>query len=167
MFRLSVLCYLSVHSHRRVGLFLTAILVLIVLNAFTFAPHAYASGGSCWSDNTWSTNANVGDTGTPEMFQIKGSSGPALGLRLNNCQRYIQIKWSDRGYDYYKVDWLRPGLNAWKEFRVSGQSYDDYMYYTFKGINFRTYYNFAVKGCISHWYGDRCDDWSPTVGIHT
>src|SRR5450755_2540831 len=81
--------------------------------------------------------------------------------------QYLMVKWQDRGYDYYKVDWTRPGENGWQEFRVSGQSYDGYMYKNFTNAHFGTYYNFAVKGCISHWYGDSCDDWSPTVGIHT
>jgi hypothetical protein len=92
---------------------------------------------------------------------------PHLGLGLNSCQQYLMIKWSDRGYDYYKVDWTRPGVSGWQEFRVSGQSYDGYMYKNFTNVHFGTYYNVAVKGCISHWYGDSCDDWSPTVGIQT
>lgn len=151
---------------RRVGLFLTAALLMIMVSAFASTSAAHASGGGCWSYNTWSHSATTQDTGTPSMYGNNANS-PALGLGLNTCQHYIMVKWQDRGYDYYKVDWTRPGENGWKEFRVSGQSYDGYMYKNFTNAHFGTYYNFSVKGCISHWYGDSCDDWSPTVGIHT
>jgi hypothetical protein len=163
--RLVTLSHARMHFSRRIGLFLTAALVLILLGAFTSASPAHASGGGCWSYNTWSSNADWENSATPPMYG--NGSRTALGLGLNSCQQYIMIKWTDSGYDYYKVDWTRPGLNGWKEFRVSGQSYDGYMYKNFTGIYYGTSYNFAVKGCTSHWYGDSCDDWSPTVGIHT
>lgn len=153
-----------IHFYRRMGLILTAALMLILLSAFTSVSSAHAS--SCWSYQTWSNSATSADNGTPQMYGRDGSS-PRLGLGLNSCQQYIMIKWSDRGYDYYKIDWTRPGLSNWQEFRVAGQSYDGYFYKNFPGIYYGTYYNFAVKGCISHWYGDSCDDWSPTVGITT
>jgi hypothetical protein len=152
---------------RRMGLFLTTTLLIIIISAFAFASPAHASGGGCWSYTTWSNNSNIQDNGTPNMYGNEGSSGPSLGLGLNSCQQYIMVKWNDRGYDYYKVDWTRPGVSGWQEFRVSGQSYYGYMYKNFTNAHFGTYYNFAVKGCISHWYGDSCDSWSPTVGIQT
>ncbi|MBA2286905.1 MAG: hypothetical protein H0W02_15645 [Ktedonobacteraceae bacterium] len=151
---------------RHMGLFLTAALLMIMVSAFAFASPAQASGGSCWSYNTWSQSTTA-DSGNPTMYGNEGSSGPAVGLGLNSCQQYLMIKWGDRGYDYYKVDWTRPGVSGWQEFRVSGPSYYGYMYKNFTNVHFGTYYNVAVKGCTSHWYGDSCDAWSPTVGIRT
>jgi hypothetical protein len=155
--------------YRRLGLLLTAALVLIVLSAFTSAPHAHASSGGCWSYNTWSSNATSQESTDPILYG-NHDGGPKLGLGLNTCGQYILIKWSRtvcfEGCPdlYYQVDWTRPGVNGWQQFTVNDQSNSaSYMYSYFKNAHLGTYYNFAVKRCFSN----GCSNWSPTVGITT
>ncbi len=157
--------------YRRMGLLLTAALVLIVLSAFTSAPHAHASGSGCGSYNTWSGNATSQESNAPIIYG-NDDRGPKLGLGLNSCDRFIMIKWSpecsiegcSKG-TYYQINWKRPGLDDWKYFTVPVRnSYNGYLDYNFKNAHLGTYYNFAVKKCTPS-YG--CEKWSPTVGIHT
>src|SRR6266498_819012 len=78
---------------RRMGLFLTAALLMILVSVFAFASPAHASGGDCWSYNTWSNQATYQDTGTPAMYGNDKNS-PRLGLGLNSCQDSLMVKWS-------------------------------------------------------------------------
>ncbi len=171
MSQLLTLSHPRIQFYRRMGLFLTVALVLIVLSAFTSAPQAHASGGGCWSYNTWSSNATYHESQDPILYR-NNDGGPKLGLGLNSCGQYIRIKWSPEcsiegcsNSTYYQIDWRRPGLNDWQVFTVpSGQAYYGYMYSNFNNAHLGTYYDFAVTKCTPS-YG--CGNWSPTVRITT
>ena len=115
--RLVTLSHPRMQFYRRIGLFLTAALVLILLGAFTSASPAHASGGGCWSFNTWSSSATYQQSQNPIVYG-NNNGGPQLGLGLNSCGQYFRIKWSPNcsiegcsNDTYYQFDWKRPGVN--------------------------------------------------------
>ena len=116
------------------------------------------SGGGCWSYHTSSSDATTATSTNPIVYGIEGSDGPSLSLAFNFCDDYIQLAYSS-GYDYYKIDWWRPGLNGWTQYTTTSSSSN------FKNAHFGTQYEFAVDACTSHWYGDSCTSWSPRVYI--
>lgn len=117
--------------------------------------------GGCWSYGTWSHDATSVSNGTPQMYGIEGSDAPSLGLAYDRCDNIIQVTISPSGYDYYKVDWWRPGRSGWTQF-TTGNSIVN-----FTNAHYGTYYEFTVDTCTSHWYGDSCNAWSARVYINT
>ncbi len=116
------------------------------------------SGGGCWSYYTSSPDATYATSGNPMVYGIEGSDGPTLSLAFDFCSDYIQVG-STAGYDYYKIDWWRPGLNGWTQYNTSNSVSN------FMNAHYGTTYEFVVDACTSHWYGDSCTDWSPRVYI--
>ncbi len=116
------------------------------------------SGGGCWSYTTSSPDATYESSGNPAVYGIEGSDGPTLSLAFNSCSDYIQIGYTS-GYDYYKIDWWRPGRNGWTQYTTSNSVSN------FTNAHYGTTYEFVVDACTSHWYGDSCTSWSPRVYI--
>lgn len=153
---------------RRIGVVLAAALLLAMVGAFVATPSAHASGGGCWSFNTWSNGATSREGQNPTLYR-DNNGGPKFGLGLNSCDRTMLLKWSRiicfEGCPglYYQIDWKRPGYDTWQKFTVADRGGPTYMTSTFTNVHLGTYYNFAVRACMS----SGCESWSPTVGIYT
>ena len=116
------------------------------------------SGGGCWSYYTSSPDATYATSGTPMVYGIEGSDAPSLSLAFDYCSDYIQVVYPS-GYDYYKIDWWRPGRSGWTQYTTTNSSSN------FQNAHFGVQYEFTVDACTSHWYGDSCTSWSPRVYI--
>lgn len=151
----------------RIGIFLVAAVLLVMIQTFIATPSAHASG--CWSSNTWSQNATSQEGQNPILYR-NGQGGPRLGMLLNSCNRQFVLKWSrticfEGCAVYYQFDWKRPGYDTWQTFTVEDHSSNAYQTSPFTNVQMGTYYNFAVRSCFKS--SGRCEAWSPTVGIYS
>lgn len=119
------------------------------------------SGGGCLVDRSYSRDANIVTASFPYMYGYENSNAPMIGLLYDWCKDQITVKISREGYDYYKVNWWRPGRNGWSQYKTSISTS------IFSNVHPDTYYQFTVEGCFSHWYGDSCKSWSPRVNTST
>lgn len=128
-------------------------------NTQTSAVKVHSGGGCFYRDGELASHADLGQTYDPPRWQVGNS--PFFGAKFDSCRDVIHLSWSGSGFDFYQVRWSRPGLSE-QQFSTSNQNGID-----FTNAHFNTIYTFYAQGCVSHWYGSSCSDWSPTIRVAT